>query len=128
MALMGSCGLTPSYGGLNFGLTRAIKDSSALENLDQRVKEEQAKIPQPPPPPPPPPVNHAPEVGNFSPSNNVIGVATSGTTLRWTASDPDGDAVISDVYFGTISLVLVATNIMDWEIRTANFDFIDIVV
>ncbi|MBX2974815.1 MAG: carboxypeptidase regulatory-like domain-containing protein [Ignavibacteriaceae bacterium] len=39
---------------------------------------------------------------NPFPANNATGVATS-VTLTWTSTDPDGDALTYDVYFGTNS-------------------------
>ncbi|MFH1233428.1 MAG: hypothetical protein V1649_02130 [Patescibacteria group bacterium] len=89
MALMGSCGLTPSYGKWGLGLTGAIKNSSALENLDQRVKEEQAKIPQPPPPPAPNQIPVA-TIDSITPNH-----ATFGDTVNFAGHgvDPDGTVV-----------------------------------
>ncbi len=47
--------------------------------------------------------NRAPNTpSNLSPSNNVTNQPTT-ITLSWECSDPDGDAVTYDVYFGTSS-------------------------
>jgi len=56
--------------------------------------------------------NQAPNVpSNPSPSNGSIGVPVN-TDLSWTCSDPDGDPLTYDVYFGTTSTPLkVASNI-----------------
>ncbi|MCD6236791.1 MAG: hypothetical protein J7K13_02410, partial [Thermoplasmata archaeon] len=46
-------------------------------------------------------VNHPPDVPHSpSPENNATNVSTN-TTLSWYCSDPDGDDVAHDVYFGT---------------------------
>jgi formylglycine-generating enzyme required for sulfatase activity len=56
--------------------------------------------------------NHAPaSPSNPSPANAATGISIS-PTLSWSCSDPDGDALTYDVYFGTSSnpTTTIATN------------------
>lgn len=55
--------------------------------------------------------NHAPKLpSNPIPENGTIDVALD-TVISWTCSDPDGDAIVYDVYFGnTTPLPLVSNN------------------
>lgn len=52
-----------------------------------------------------------------TPLNNGTRIST-GVTLKWTCDDPDGDALLFDVYFGTNNNPpLIATNLSDPSIR-----------
>jgi len=88
-----------------FAFSKSFKKASKA--LDNKILEAQQRGTQTPAPP----TNHAPTITNLAPANNAINVATSGGTLSWQTGDIDGDPVTSDVWFGTATLSLIATNL-----------------
>jgi len=86
------------------GLIGIIRTSKALEKLEQRVAEAQQGTVTPSPA-----VNHAPEITSFSPSGE--NVSPQNITISWGVVDPDGDAVTCNLWFGTNTLTLLASNL-----------------
>ncbi len=74
---------------------------------------------------PPPAGNNPPAVPfNPSPANEAMGVGTSGVTLRWHCSDPDGDTIKYDFYFDTVSTpTIVYANQLDSTYQPDSLDF-----
>lgn len=64
------------------------------------------------------PTNEPPDTpSNPNPSNNAIDVSTT-TSLSWACSDPEGDPIIYDIYFGTSTY----PPLLETNYASTNFD------
>jgi len=87
------------------GLIGIIRTSKALQKLEERVRQQQQGTVTSPPAP----ANHGPEITFFAPTGE--NVSPENVSISWLVTDPDGDAVTSNLWFGTSALNLIGQNL-----------------